>query len=201
MKKQVLYINSTMREGSRTAVIADAFLNALDKERFEITELRIAEMGLKPLTGAFFEERQRLLDEGRLDHKRFDYARQFAAADIIVISAPFWDLSFPAVLKIYIENVSLESITFRSEDDGLKGLCKAEKMYYFTSRGGIVPTGSQMEQATTYLKALTSFFGIGGFECAAADGMDLPDYDGRKSLSEAAGRAVEMAEELNKNKI
>ncbi|MCR5230336.1 MAG: NAD(P)H-dependent oxidoreductase [Solobacterium sp.] len=201
MKKQVLYINSNIRAGSRTAVIADAFLNALDSSRFEITELRIADLGLKPLTGDFFEERQALLEAGKLDHRRFDYARQFAAADLIVISAPFWDLSFPAVLKIYIENIALESVTFRSEGSGLIGICRAEKMFYFTSRGGIVPTGSEMDQGTAYLKAIASFFGIREFACAAANGMDLPDYDRCRSLADAVHEAERMAAELNKNKI
>ena len=33
----------------------------------------------------------------------FDLAGQFAGADTIVIAAPFWDLSFPAALKQYMQ--------------------------------------------------------------------------------------------------
>ena len=32
----------------------------------------------------------------------------------IVVAAPFWDLSVPAVLKVYIENISADGVTFAS---------------------------------------------------------------------------------------
>ena len=31
--------------------------------------------------------------------------RTIANADKIVIAAPFWDMSFPSLLKVYIENI------------------------------------------------------------------------------------------------
>ena len=37
---------------------------------------------------------------------------QFQRADAILIAAPFYDLSIPALLKVYIENVSVDGITF-----------------------------------------------------------------------------------------
>ena len=40
---------------------------------------------------------------GALDDPLLDYARQFARADQILIAAPCWDLSFPAVLRAYLE--------------------------------------------------------------------------------------------------
>lgn len=42
----------------------------------------------------------------------FKYAHEFANADLIVIAAPFWDLSIPALLKVYIENIAVDGITF-----------------------------------------------------------------------------------------
>ncbi len=30
----------------------------------------------------------------------FLYAKDFAESDIIVIAAPYWDLSFPSILKV-----------------------------------------------------------------------------------------------------
>ncbi|MGN0989033.1 MAG: NAD(P)H-dependent oxidoreductase [Eubacteriales bacterium] len=35
----------------------------------------------------------------------FSYAKQFESVDVIVIFAPYWNLSFPASLKTYIENI------------------------------------------------------------------------------------------------
>lgn len=47
-------------------------------------------------------KRDALLAEKKYDDEMFRYARQFAAADRIVIAAPLWDLSFPAQLKVYL---------------------------------------------------------------------------------------------------
>ena len=37
---------------------------------------------------------------------------------VIVIAAPYWDLSFPAVLKTYLEQINVLGVTFDYSDDG-----------------------------------------------------------------------------------
>ena len=52
--------------------------------------------------------------------------------DIIVIGAPFWDLSFPAILKIFIENIYVTGLVTKFGENGKPvGLCKAKKLYTF----------------------------------------------------------------------
>ena len=115
-KKKILMVNGCIRgKESRTWRLAEAFLKPAREAAprpFDYTQLDLAQMDLKPLTGGFFEERQRFLEKNDRTHPRFDLARQFAQADRILVAAPFWDLSFPALLKIYIENVSVDGITF-----------------------------------------------------------------------------------------
>ena len=101
----------------------------------------------------FFEQRQRLLEEGDLSHPRFRYAHEFAAADRIVLAAPFWDLSFPALVKIYIENVSVDGITFGCNESGCFGTCRAEKLMYITTRGGSYTGG--VENCRSYQSSWT----------------------------------------------
>lgn len=60
---------------------------------------------LHPHTPAGLETRDAPLKQGRLDDAMFRFSHQFAAADKIVIAAPYWDLSFPAILKTYIEGL------------------------------------------------------------------------------------------------
>ena len=105
--KNILYINSCVREESRTERIAKELLSRLGND---FCELNLAELNLTPLTKEKLNLRTALIKKNYYDDCMFDLAKQFAAADIIVISAPYWDLSFPALLKTYIENIYITGI-------------------------------------------------------------------------------------------
>ena len=188
--KEVLLIDCCVRrEESRTARLARAFVSGLGED-FAVSVIRPDEERMRPLTGESLQERDRLLAEGALDRPRFDYARQFAQADIVVAAAPFWDMSFPAIFKIYIENISVEGITFCTQADGLHGLCRGERLVLLTTRGGYYG-GTDMEQATTYLRALQAFYGFKGFSCVAAEGLDTGvDPEPLVAAAEAEARAL-----------
>ena len=192
--KRVLFIDCTMREQSRTKLIAESFFSGLDSRLFQVHTLKLDQLDLQPLANVFYYEREQLLAEGNLDHPRFHWAKLFAASDLIVIAAPFWDLSFPSLLKVFIENICVEGITFRTDETGLHGLCRAEKMMYITTRGGFIETGSPFEQATPYLNALRGLLGYGEVITIAASGMDVEGYDIKPALREAMHTAKKTAE-------
>lgn len=192
MRKLLLIDCCIRKEESRTKRIMDAFLSAVPDD-CAVEHLVLTEENLSPLTGDFFAQRQRLLENHDYTHPRFRYAKQFAAADIIVIAAPFWDLAFPALLKIYIEQVSLDGITFGADETGLVGLCRATDMVFLTARGGFY-TGDALEMGSRYLDALHTFFGIGRYRCIAADGMDVAGFDAKAALEKACAEARALAE-------
>ena len=99
-----LYINCCVREESRTDRLARAVLQKLGGD---FTELKLYEENLKPLDRETLNKRTALIEQGDYSDQMFDYAKQFANADKIVIAAPYWDLSFPATLKTYIESSEL----------------------------------------------------------------------------------------------
>ena len=100
-----------------------------------ITERNLCDERLQPQYPEILDERDALWNAGRLDQPMFEPARQFAAADRIVVAAPFWDLSFPAILKIYLERISVADITFGYDERGaMKGLCRASKLLLITTR-------------------------------------------------------------------
>lgn len=171
--KQVLFVNCCIRrENSRTQKLADYFLEKLQgKDGYEVTELCLMDESLDYFTDGFFWQRERLLADKNFDHPRFRYANQFAAADKIVIAAPFWDLSFPALLKVYIENLCVEGITFGCDERGCFGTCKANQMIYLTTRGGFYQD-HPLEMGSRYLYAMSEFFGIPEYRCIAAEGLD-----------------------------
>ena len=187
-----LYIDCCIRgEQSRTRRLAEAFLAAYGaREDAEITRLTLMDEPLIPFSNGFFWQREGLLERGELDHPRFRYSHQFQQAERVIIAAPFWDLSFPALLKVYIENLCVQGITFDcNETGGCFGACRAEKMLFLTTRGGSME-GSPMDNGTKYLADMAKFFGIPAFDCIAADGLDL----GLEPVENILGRAVARAE-------
>ncbi len=91
------------------------------------------------------------------------------------IAAPYWDLSFPAILKQYLEHVCVVGLTFCYENDLPKGLCRAKKLYYVTTAGGRIVSE---EYGFGYVKALANnFFGIHDCRLIKAENLDMFDSD------------------------
>lgn len=173
-----LYINCCIRESSRTDRLARAVLQKLGGS---FTELKLYEENPKPLDSKTLAKRTALIEQGDYSESLFDYAKQFAAADIIVIAAPYWDLSFPAVLKIYLENIYVTGIVSEYGENGLpRGLCKAKELYYVTTAGGPYdPTYSY-----GYIESLAkNFFGIPTTHLVKAEMLDIIGNDAEKILN------------------
>ena len=159
-----------------------------------ITERDLCADRLQPQYPEVLAERDALWSAGKLEQPMFEPARQFAAADKLVIAAPFWDMSFPAILKIYLERISVTDLTFGySEEGAMVGLCRASKLLYITTRGGNY-AGTPMETATPVLKALCTMYGIPEFQCLDAEGLDDIRNDKEALLADAARRAEALAE-------
>lgn len=167
----VLYINACVGRHSRTAQIARAFLNG----RSDVCELRLDEEYLESLNEDALNYRNQRIETGNFNHSYFSEAKQFAEADEIVIAAPYWDFSFPSKLKVYLENICINKLTFRYNSDGTpEGLCKAKKLTYITTSGGkYLP-----DYSYDYIKALASgLFGIENTELIFAENLDVDGND------------------------
>ncbi len=195
-KKDLLYIDCCIRgEASRTRQLAEAFLEVLEaRDDFIIDRLVLTEEALQPLQGDYFWQRERLLEAGLLDHPRFGYARRFARADRILVAAPFWDLSVPALLKLYFEQVSVHGISFDVDEakGELFGICRADKLAFLTTRGGAY-NDSPLETGIPFMGNLTAFFGIGSFDYVVADGLDLLFEPPKVILDRAKEEARKLA--------
>lgn len=190
MKKKLVVIDACVRQrDSRTLRIAEPIVEALAK-RYETVVYRLPEMeGVVPLTPALFAER----NAGAVPEWAADAARQIASADRLLIAAPFWDMSFPAVLKAFFEQTSLFGITFTDNGRTCVGLCKAPKVLYVTTRGMDIPTGDPREQATPYLRALGELWGFGELTTVAAANMDYvpaEEVEARIATAVAQGLAI-----------
>ncbi len=183
-----LFINACVRRGSRTKRLADC---VLAERSGPVTELCLGEIGFEPTDEAYLIRRDRLTAEKAFDDPMFQWARQFAAADRIVIAAPHWDLSFPAVLKQYLEKVNVPGITFFYTPEGVpQGLCRARELVYVSTAGGTyVPEAFGFG----YVKALAqNFYGIGNVRLVQAVGLDMDGADPERILRESMEQAAEQ---------
>ena len=193
----ILFVNACVRKESRTKILADRLLAKLKEDtkcnpendiknnaENVIEELRLEDMAFPAADEAFLQKRDALLAAGKFEDPLFAPARQFASADTIVIAAPYWDLSFPAALKQYIEQVNVVGITFEYTPEGFpRGLCRAKKLYYVMTAGG---TYVPEEFGYGYVKALAqNFYGIQDVELIKAVGLDIIGADVNKIIGEA----------------
>jgi len=195
--KRVLYIDACIRKDeSRTKRISDALINELEKSHlYEIERVDVEALNIQPLNLERLNKRSEMLAKGYTDDKMFDLAKQYASADYIVVSAPYWDMNTPALLKIYFENVSVAGITFKVDSSGdCIGICKAEKLIYITTRCMNIKDGSILEQGGPYLNALRLFFGIDSFEMISAYGLDMVSSSTiEERINEAKKQAISLA--------
>ena len=163
--KNVLFIDACARPDSRTRFLAEKVLAKLGGQA---EKLNLYAENLLPLTYEQLEERNRLIAAGDFSAPLFQFARQFAEADEIVIAAPYWDLSFPSVLRVYLA----------------VGLCKAKRLIYVTTAGG--PIGDR-NFGFDYVEALAkTFYGIPQVLCFQAENLDIWGADVPGILENAA---------------
>ena len=169
MEKQILYVNACVRKESRTKRLADKLLSKLG-EPYE--ELCLEKIAFPIVNEEYLNKRDQLISAGDFQSPAFDLARQFSEAKTIVIAAPYWDLSFPSMLKQYLEQINVVGITFKYSEEGVPvALCKANRLFYVTTAGGLyVPE----DYGFGYVKALAqNFYGIQDVRKIEAVGLDI----------------------------
>ena len=200
--KKLLFVNSCVRgEASRTLELSRFYIDGFiagEKavgRSWETEEICLDSLEeLKPLDSAELSLRDRLLAERDFSHKMFDHAKKIISADHVVIGAPYWDLQFPALLKIYLERCSVTGLTFTYNDEGIpKGQCRAGSLMYITTSGS--PIGD-MNFGYDYIKGLCQLFGIPKTYFASAEDLDIIGNDPTKIIADAKVKITDIIKEI-----
>ena len=196
---KVLYVKANIKnEGeSRTFKVSDSFVEeykknnpedeiiTLDLYKENIDFLRVDDLG--KLFGP--------KDEESKNNSILKYAYQFADADKYIIAAPMWNLSFPAILKAYIDYVSVSGITFKYTAEGPVGLLNNKKAVHIVSRGGGYDN-SPYEMGDRYLRTILGFFGIKDMETIAIDNLDVIGVNVEEKVEEGIEKATSLAKKF-----
>ena len=170
--QEILFINACVRPNSRTLELAKHVLSKLSGS---IEEVKLYDEQLSPLTLTELTIRDRASKENDYSSELFKLAKQFASADTIVVAAPYWDLSFPAVVKNYFEKITVNGLTFCYGENGIpRGLCKGKRLIYVTTAVGPINFNFGYDYVTALAK---NFYGIKDVQLVKAEGLDIYGAD------------------------
>ena len=193
----ILYIDASVRPDSRTKRLAHHFFKGIEELNANVKEVILSNECIPPLNRESLEHRTRLSEEQNFDEPIFHYAKEYASADMIVIAAPYWDLSFPATLKTYIEAINVVGLTFVYNDEGQPiGLCKAKKLVYITTAGGKIISD---EYGFGYIKELAQkFHGIKDIEYIKAEELDIIGAEIENIINKSEKKIDKLAQDIVK---
>lgn len=195
----VLYIKANPKPDSesRTFRISESFINAYREANpgDQIITHDLYAEGVKPVTAEELDLRLDPKEEGSYANTIYKYAFEFKNCDKIVIAAPMWNLSTPAILKCWLDYIMAVGITFEYTETGPVGLCQGKKAVHIVTRGGMYSEGpaSAYEMGDKYLRGIFGFLGITDFTTIAAEMLDVVGIDVEGKVAAAIKQAQEKA--------
>jgi FMN-dependent NADH-azoreductase len=195
----ILYIKANAKpEGiSRTFRVSDSFVetyknshpgdNVVELDLYKEDIAFLTEEDINTVFGPKTEESRK--------HRILKYSYQFAKADKYVIAEPMWNLGIPAILKAYIDYITVTGITFKYTETGPVGLLKGKKAVNISARGGDYHTEpySNFEMGDRYLRTIFTFLGVTDFTTITAENLDVVGQDVDAVVNAAIKRAKEFA--------
>ncbi|MCG7409793.1 NAD(P)H-dependent oxidoreductase [Paenibacillus sp. ACRRX] len=184
--KKVLVVNSNPKptEMSFSRRLSDHFLSELQAAgAVEIATVNLYEEHIPLIDGVVLDAWGKAaagaeLSQGQQETlgRMNEILDQFIAADLIVFVTPMWNLSYPPLLKAYIDNLCIAGRTFRYTAEGAQGLLNGKKVVHIEARGGAYAEAPAYQFANNYLQAIMGFVGITDFENIVVEGMNAaPD--------------------------
>lgn len=193
---ELLFVNACVRGAdSRTLHLAQVFLRTLQEAlpQVHMTCHDLPQMGLVPIDASTLQCKERLCDERAWNAPLLAHARQFQQADAVIIAAPYWDMSFPSMLKVWVEHMYVRELTFKYVNDQSVGLCKGREAVYITTAGS--PIGEH-DWGTRYIRDVMNVLGIPGFTAIKAEALDLAGRDVQAIMAQAEKQTAAAAKTL-----
>jgi FMN-dependent NADH-azoreductase len=215
---KLLYITANPKglEKSKGLKIGEAFINTIKVEspETEIQTIDLFSLDIAHMDAELVSARGKLAGYGyTLDQltdgerekilKMHALADEFLSYDYYCFVSPIWNLSSPAVLKAYLDNLFIAGKTFAHTANGPKGLLTGKKAIHINTRGGLY-TGTPMkdlECGDRYLRIALNFLGIEVMDTIIAEALDLYPQRVPEIVEKAKEEALRAAKEMIKSPI
>ena len=214
--KKLLYIsvNSKPEDLSASKTVARKFINKfLQKNKdFQVEEIDLYKEHIPRLEYQYFEKRNCIVNEDDAkklndkDQKEVQRIRalcdQFISANVYVIAAPMWSLSFPAPLKEYIDCIVQEEKTISFEKGKKpKGLLddKERAVVYIQSSGGNIPwiLDPIMDKGENYVAQIMKAMGIKNVQELKVDATGTTEEERENAIRDAEEKIDSILDRIN----
>lgn len=134
-------------------------------------------------------------DEQQKVNRLSEILDEFLEADKYVFVSPMWNLSFPPVLKAYIDAISIAGKTFKYTAKGPQGLLTDKKALHIQSRGGYYTEGpaAEVENGDRYLRNIMTFLGVPSYETIIIEGHNAEPEKTEEIKAASIAEAKELA--------
>jgi len=212
--KKLLYItvNSKPEDMSSSKIVGRKLVNSILQKHPDIIieEIDLYKEHIPQLKYCYFESRSAIVNAealSKLSNEEQEEVKQiiklcdqFREADIYVLAAPMWSLSFPAPLKEYIDCVVQVGKTMAFENEKPYGLLddKDRTFIYVQSSGGNIPwiIRPVLNKGVNYVHDIMKFIGIGKFEELLVDGTGISELDRLEAIGKAADKIDAIVDQL-----
>lgn len=216
MKKKLLYIsvNSKPENLSSSKMVARKFINKFLERNgdFKVEEVDLYKEHIPRLEYQYFKDRNCVISEEdakklpEKDQKEIrkirDLCDQFISAQMYVIAAPMWSLSFPAPLKEYIDCIVQEEKTISFEKGKKpKGLLddKERAVVYIQSSGGNIPwiLDPIMDKGENYVAQIMKAMGVKNVQELKVDATGTTEEERENAIREAEEKIDSILDRIN----
>ena len=216
MKKKLLYIsvNSKPENLSSSKMVARKLINKFLERNgdFKVEEVDLYKEHIPRLEYQYFKDRNCVITEEdakklpEKDQKEIrkirDLCDQFISAQMYVIAAPMWSLSFPAPLKEYIDCIVQEEKTISFEKGKKpKGLLddKERAVVYIQSSGGNIPwiLDPIMDKGENYVAQIMKAMGIKNVQELKVDATGTTEEERENAIRDAEEKIDSILDRIN----
>ena len=123
------------------------------------------------------------------------YVDELLAADQLVITTPIYNLSLPATLKAWIDQIVRVGRTFTKNAAGFEGLAKDKRALVIVASGSDFrphTPGGAYNFLEPYLRAVFGFIGIADVQFVYAHSLGAGDSAATQALAEAQAALTQL---------
>lgn len=212
--KKLLYItvNSKDEAQSTSKTVGRRLVNAILEKLpdVQLEELDLYKDHIPQLKACYFEDRNAIVsaeaksglsteEQNEVD-TIVKLCDQFRNADIYVVAAPMWNMSFPAPLKEYLDCVIQVGKTIEFKNNKPRGTLdnKHRVFIYVQSSGAEIPWFIRpvLNQGLKYVHDITKFLGIDTFEELMVDGTGTTENERQEAIQKATEKIGKLVDKL-----